>query len=47
MALNPGGVASLTMAAASQGHAYDTRSILFLPNPNDCLTSPYTELIES
>jgi hypothetical protein len=47
MALNLGDMASLTVVAAPQGHAYDTRSILFLSNPNDCLTSPYIEVIES
>jgi hypothetical protein len=42
--LNPGGAASPTKSAAPQGHGYDTRFILFLPNPNEDLTSSYVDV---
>jgi hypothetical protein len=44
MTLNPGGMTSPMAAATPQGQGYDTRSILFLPAPNDDLTSSFIEL---
>jgi hypothetical protein len=44
MTLNPSIAASLTAVAAPQGQGYDLTSNLFLPDPNDGLTSSYIEV---